>query len=301
MKITFEEIPQLPSLDLLAKNLVEGFITGLHKSPFHGFSVEFAEHRLYNAGESTKHIDWKVFARTDKLFTKQYDEETNLRAYLMIDNSSSMYYPDQLNSKIKYSVILAACISYLLQKQRDAVGMISFSDQIDQMTEVKSTKAHLRNLFNNYQNLIDQKKSLAKTLLADTIHHVAEKIHKRSLVIIFSDLLTSKNELDNFFQAIQHLKHKKHEVLFFQVNDQQTEFNLSLDDKPYIFEDLETGDRLKLNPGQARDWYKKEVAGYFKDIALKCQQYKIDLTKIDVSDDIEKALASFLIKRNKMR
>jgi len=301
MKISFEELPHLPNIDLLAKKLVEGFITGLHKSPFHGFSVEFAEHRLYNTGESTKHIDWKVFARTDKLFTKQYDEETNLRAYIMVDNSSSMYYPSETKGKIKFSVLAAACLSYLLQKQRDAVGLISFSDQIDLFTEVKSTQSHLRNLFGHYQHLLEQKSSKKTTDLADTIHTVAEKIHKRSLVIIFSDLLTADNELDKFFQAIQHLKHKKHEVLFFQINDQQTELDLSLEDRPYLIEDLESGNQMKLNPSDVKDWYKEKSEAYFKEIELRCQQYKIDLTKIDINQDLEKALASFLIKRSKMR
>jgi len=301
MKISFEELPHLPNIDLLAKKLVEGFITGLHKSPFHGFSVEFAEHRLYNTGESTKHIDWKVFARTDKLFTKQYDEETNLRAYIMVDNSSSMYYPSENKGKIKYAVLAAACLSYLLQKQRDAVGLISFSDKIDLFTEVKSTQSHLRNLFTHFQHLLEQESSQKTTALADTIHTVAEKIHKRSLVIIFSDLLTANNELDEFFQAIQHLKHKKHEVLFFQINDQQTELDLSLDDRPYLIEDLESGNQMKLNPSDVRDWYKEKSKAYFKEIELRCQQYKVDLTKIDINQDIEKALASFLIKRSKLR
>jgi uncharacterized protein (DUF58 family) len=301
MKISFEELPHLPNIDLLAKKLVEGFITGLHKSPFHGFSVEFAEHRLYNTGESTKHIDWKVFARTDKLFTKQYDEETNLRAYIMVDNSSSMYYPSENKGKIKYAVLAAACLSYLLQKQRDAVGLISFSDKIDLFTEVKSTQSHLRHLFTHFQHLLEQESSQKTTALADTIHTVAEKIHKRSLVIIFSDLLTANNELDEFFQAIQHLKHKKHEVLFFQINDQQTELDLSLEDRPYLFEDLESGNQMKLNPSDVKDWYKEKSEAYFKEIELKCQQYKIDLTKIDINENIEKALASFLIKRSKMR
>ncbi len=301
MNISFEDLPHLPSIDLLAKKLVEGFITGIHKSPFHGFSVEFAEHRLYNVGESTKHIDWKVFARTDKLFTKQYDEETNLRAYIMVDNSSSMYYPENGFTKIKYSLLAAACLAYLLQKQRDAVGLIGFSDQIDLFTEVKSTKAHFRTLFSHFQQMLEQQSTRKTTDLAETIHTVAAKIHKRSLVIIFSDLLSSTEKLDAFFQSIQHLKHKKHEVLFFQVNDQQTELNLSLEDRPYLVEDLETGQQMKLNPTEVKDWYKEQSEGYFKAIEMKCQQYKIDLTKIDINDDIEKALASFLIKRSKMR
>jgi uncharacterized protein (DUF58 family) len=301
MKISFDQLPQLPELSLLAKKLVEGFITGLHKSPFHGFSVEFAEHRLYNTGESTKHIDWKVYARTDRLYTKQYDEETNLRAYLLIDNSSSMYYPTESKAKIKFSVIAAACIAQLLQKQRDAVGLISFSDKIDLFTEVKSTKAHLLNLFNHLQSIYEQKKSLKQTQLSDNIHLIAEKIHKRSLVIVFSDLIASNESLDTFFQSIQHLKHKKHEVLFFQINHQETELSFNLEDRPYLIEDLESGEKIKLNPYEVKEYYQRQAEKYFQEVSLRCQQYKIDLTKVDVNDDIEKVMGAFLIKRSKMR
>lgn len=301
MKISFEQLPQMPNLNLLAKKLVEGFITGLHKSPFHGFSVEFAEHRLYNTGESTKHIDWKVYARTDRLYTKQYDEETNLRAYILIDNSSSMYYPAESKGKIKFSVIAAACLAELLQRQRDAIGLISFSDKIDLFTEVKSTKSHLLNLYSHLQDIYDQESSHKQTQLSENIHLIAEKIHKRSLVIVFSDLITSNESLDIFFQSIQHLKHKKHEVLFFQVNHQETELSLSLEDRPYIIEDLETGEKVKLNPYEVKEYYQKQSEKYFKEITLRCHQYKIDLTKVDIEDDIEKVLSAFLIKRSKVK
>lgn len=300
MNISLENLPEIPSLDLLAKQLVEGFITGMHKSPFHGFSVEFAEHRLYNSGESTRHIDWKVYAKTDRLYTKRYDEETNLRAYILLDNSSSMYYPTENNGKIRFSILAASTLAYLLQRQRDAVGLISFSDKIDVFTEAKSTRAHLQNIFVHLQNILQLNQQHKSTEISQSLHIVAEKIHKRSLVIIFSDLMTKPEQLEEFFKSIQHIKHRKHEVLFFQVNEPSTELDFDLEDRPYLIEDLESGQKMKLNPSQIKDTYHKKVEDYYKEIALKCHQYKVNLTRVDINDNIQKVLAEFLIKRNKM-
>jgi uncharacterized protein (DUF58 family) len=300
MEISLENLPEIPSLDLLAKQLVEGFITGMHKSPFHGFSVEFAEHRLYNTGESTRHIDWKVYAKTDRLYTKRYDEETNLRAYILLDNSSSMYYPTQNNGKIRFSILAASTLAYLLHRQRDAVGLISFSDKIDVFTEAKSTRAHLQNIFVHLQHILQQSEQHKSTEISQSLHIVAEKIHKRSLVIIFSDLMTKPEQLEEFFKSIQHVKHRKHEVLFFQVNELSTELDFDLEDRPYVIEDLESGHKMKLNPTEIKETYHEKVEEYYRQIALKCQQYKVDLTKIDINDNIQKVLSEFLIKRNKM-
>ncbi|GAA5027115.1 hypothetical protein GCM10011506_13390 [Marivirga lumbricoides] len=301
MDISLEKLPEIPALDLLAKQLVEGFITGLHKSPFHGFSVEFAEHRLYNTGESTRHIDWKVYAKTDRLYTKRYEEETNLRAYILLDSSSSMYYPEKNYGKIRFSILAAAALAYLLQKQRDAVGLITFSDKINTFTEVKSTNAHLQNIFIILQNLLQQEPKKEVTELSETLHLVAEKIHRRSLVIIFSDLMTKADQLEDFFKSIQHIKHNKHEVLFFQVNDPATELEFEMEDRPYLFEDLESGEQMKLNPNQVKSWYKEKTEAYYQEIEMKCHQYKIDLTRVNINDDLQKVLAGFLIKRGKMK
>src|ERR1043165_357283 len=183
MKLNFEEIKQSGSLELLAKQLVEGFITGLHKSPYHGFSVEFAEHRLYNEGQSTRHIDWKVFARTDRLYTKQYEEETNLRCLIAIDCSSSMYYPANTLAKLKFSVQSAAALAYLLHKQRDAVGLCLFSDKVDELTPVKSTSSHLDKMFTLLEKTLTPNAVRKSTRVSTVLHEIAEKIHKRSLVI----------------------------------------------------------------------------------------------------------------------
>ncbi|MBP6386934.1 MAG: DUF58 domain-containing protein, partial [Pseudarcicella sp.] len=176
------------NIEFLAKQMVEGFITGLHKSPFHGFSVEFAEHRLYNTGESTRHIDWKVFAKTDKLFTRRYEEETNLRCHLLLDVSSSMFYPQGECHKIKFSTMAAACIMVMLQKQRDAVSLTLFSDKIELQTPLKSTPGHIHKLFLDLQNTLSNQPNLQKTSIPDVLHQVAEKAGKRSLIVLFSDM-----------------------------------------------------------------------------------------------------------------
>src|SRR5258708_26306224 len=212
LPINFEDVRRAGGLELLARQMVEGFITGLHKSPYHGFSVEFAEHRLYNEGQSTRHIDWKVFARTDRLYTKQYEEETNLRCLIAIDCSASMFYPQPGMDKMKFSVYAAAALSYLLTHQRDAVGLALFSDQLDELTAIKSTPAHIDKLFKLLDQKLNTESKLKPTRIADVLHTLAEKIHKRSLVVIFSDMFEGEDE-GEIFKALQHLKHNKHEVL----------------------------------------------------------------------------------------
>ncbi|MCS6794361.1 MAG: DUF58 domain-containing protein, partial [Raineya sp.] len=177
MQLTLEKIRQFGNIELLAKQLVEGFITGMHRSPFHGFSVEFAEHRLYNTGESTRHIDWKVFAKTDKLFIKRYEEETNLRCQILIDVSSSMFYPKDTKGKLTFSVMAAAALAYMLQKQRDAVSIATFDDKILEQTPCKSTQIHLHQIFILLQNLLNAESNLQKTSATKVLHEIAEKIH----------------------------------------------------------------------------------------------------------------------------
>ncbi len=300
MKLDLRKIREISTIDLLAKQMVEGFITGLHKSPYHGFSVEFAEHRLYNAGESTRDIDWKVFARTDKLFTKRYEEETNLRCQLVIDNSSSMYYPVQNKAKITFSVLASAALAYLLHKQRDAVGITTFSDTIEYQSPVKSTKTHLHKLFLELQKLLDQRQTSKKTAVADVLHQIANKIHKRSLVIIFSDMFDNKEEIKDIINALHHLKHNNHEVLLFHVTDPKTEYEFDFEERPYLFIDLETRQRLKVQPSEVKEFYKKEIKKYYYDLKLKCGQFKIDFIEADVNEDFDKILSSYLIKRARM-
>jgi len=301
MQIEFDEIRNYGNLELLAKQLVEGFITGLHKSPYHGFSVEFAEHRLYNTGESTKHIDWKVFAKTDRLYTKRYEEETNLRCQIVIDNSLSMYYPTENKGKISFSIMAAASLSYLLQRQRDAFGLSVFSDKIDLQTEIKSTSAHLNTILQTLQQLSNQKKTNTQTNIASVLHEIAKKNKRRSLIIIFSDMFEGNNNLDDTFSALQHLKHNKHEVLLFHVNDKTTEYDFDFDDKPHQFIDLESGAKLKVQPSALKTIYQDKVKAFHKDLRLRCGQLKMDLIETDIREGYHHILQSYLIKRRKMR
>lgn len=294
-------IKEFGNIEFLARQMVEGFITGLHRSPFHGFSVEFAEHRLYNSGESTRHIDWKVFAKTDRLYTKRYEEETNLRCQLLIDVSPSMYYPAENNGKITFSIMAAAAIAYMLQKQRDAVSLGTFSDDIEEHTQTKSTPSHIHKIFTLLENLLHREKTETKTSVADVLHKIADKVGRRALVIIFSDMFDNSEQADQLFSALQHLKHNRHEVLLFHVTDKKTEQEFDFDERPHEFIDLETGQKVKLQPSQIKEHYKKHVAAFRHDLKLKCGQYKIDFIEADIAQGFEQILQTYLVKRSKMR
>lgn len=301
MKLNLRETAQPISLELLARQMVEGFITGLHKSPYHGFSVEFAEHRLYNEGESTRHIDWKIYGRTDKLFTKQYEEETNLRCLIAVDTSSSMFYPIDTKAKIRFSAYVAGALATMLSRQRDAVGLCLFSDTIETLTPIKSTPTHIEKLFLHLeQTLMRSTKATSKTNVAGVLHEIAEKIHKRSLVVIFSDMFDG-DHTEELFKALQHLKHNKHEVIVFHVTDTETELLLNFDDRPHEFVDMETGDKLRLNPADVREVYARESAQFYTALKMRCTQYKIDFVEADVRQDVNMILQTYLIKRSKMR
>jgi len=300
MKIDLNEIKEFTNIEFLAKQLVEGFITGLHKSPYHGFSVEFAEHRLYNTGESTRHIDWKVFAKTDRLYVKRYEEETNLRCHIVIDNSSSMQYPLKSKGKLKFSILSAAAIGYLLYKQRDAVGICTYSDEIEIQTQLKSTSAHLNKLFIMLENLLSEKREKKRTQVASVLHEIAERIHKRSMIVIFSDMFENFERRSEIFKALQHLKHNKHEVLLFHVTDHSTEYRFEFDDRPYEFIDLESGEKLKIQPSQVKDNYRKQMSAYYHDLKMKCGQLKIDFVEADINKDYNEILYAYLVKRARM-
>lgn len=298
------DLKQSATLDLLAKQLVEGFITGLHKSPYHGFSVEFSEHRLYNEGESTRHIDWKVFGRTDKLFTKRYAEETNLRCLLVLDKSASMYYPQASKAKITFSTYASAALAYLMQHQRDAVGLCTFSNAMETLTQIRSTPSHLDKLFTELEFILkkeSQPPTLSQTKISEVLHEIAGKIHKRSLVIIFSDFFDSYESSQELFKALQHLKHEKHEVIVFHVTDKATEYAFDFDSRPAEFIDLESGKRLKVNPQDVREAYTKTAKAFYAGLKLQCQQVRIDFVEADVANGFHHILQTFLTKRSKMR
>ncbi|MBA3647028.1 MAG: DUF58 domain-containing protein [Chitinophagales bacterium] len=302
------EAGRIQSLELLANQVVEGFLTGLHKSPFHGFSVEFAEHRLYNAGEATRNIDWKVFARTDRLYVKRFEEETNLRCQLVLDASSSMYFPDEKEQqssqrKIDFSCIAAASIMQLLKKQRDAFGLTIFSNQVEQQSEVKSSSVHNRLLLTSLQQLMDRDPGKKMTNAAACLHEVAEKIHRRSLVIIFSDMFENvtaeSDEASSIFSALQHLKHNKHEVILFHVLDKSKELEFEFANRPYRFVDLETGEQVKLTPNRVKELYIKQINAFYELLKLRCGQYKIDFAEADINLGFRQILVPYLIKRIK--
>jgi len=301
--IDFQQYQQFDNLELIARQIVEGFLTGLHRSPFHGFSVEFAEHRLYNKGESTKHIDWKLFARTDKLFVKRYEEETNLRCHLIIDNSSSMYYPfkTQVESKLAFSVFCASALIYLLRRQRDAVGLSVFSENVTLHTDAKLSSVHAQMLYAELSGLLNEYTATKKTITnaAQALHEIADNIHKRSLVIIFSDMMDSVSN-EELIAALQHLRYNKHEVILFHVTDKNHEVNFEFENRPHRFIDMETGEELKLNPNDVREYYRQQINSYLSEIKLKCGQYNIDLIEADINEAFNKVLLEFLLKRNNL-
>ncbi|MEL6941802.1 MAG: DUF58 domain-containing protein [Bacteroidota bacterium] len=300
------DIRDLGNLELLAKQVVEGFIIGLHKSPFHGFSVEFAEHRIYNPGESTKNIDWKVFARTDKLFTKRFEEETNLRCQIVIDASSSMYFPEvskksqAYTNKLRFSILAAAALMNLLKKQRDAFGLSIFDDEVRTHTRCKLSTSHYRLLLTYLEELVRESVYDKKTAAAKSLHQIAESIHKRSLVVIFSDMFEDSEHVEAMFSALQHLKHNKHEVVLFHVVDKSKELEFEYDNRPYLFVDMETGEKVKLQPNQVKDHYIEQIAQFKANLKMKCMQYKIDFVEADIHEGFRPILQSYLVKRARM-
>lgn len=304
-KIDIQELAKFGNLEFIAKQVVEGFITGLHRSPFHGFSVEFAEHRLYNSGESTRHIDWKLYAKTDKLFVKRYEEETNLRCRVILDISSSMYFPKITKeyplNKLGFSIYAMASLIEIFKKQRDGVGITVFEDEIKLDTAIKTSGAHHRMIYHELEKLmIKQEERLnTKTSLSNILHQVAENNHKRSLVIIFSDFFSNES-LEDLTDAFLHLKHNKHEVLLFNVMDRAHEMELNYPNKPTTFIDLESGEKVKLHPGEIKKAFKEEVQQIANELRMKCAQFKIDFIEADIQEGIEFVLEQYLVKRQKM-
>ena len=292
---------QFKGLELIAKKVVEGFITGLHKSPFHGFSVEFAEHRLYNTGESTRHIDWKLFGRTEKLFIKRYEEETNLRCQVVIDISGSMHFPiDKVENKLHFSVHAAAALSELLRQQRDAIGLTVFSDHVQSHLNAKSNPAHLKHIFHKLEEVLAEKNTNKSTSAAKVLNEIAEIIHKRSLVFIFSDMFENTENNEMLFSALQHLMYKKHEVVLFHVIDKQKELEFNFENKPYHFIDLESGEEIKLNPNQIKEQYLNSIREFNEKLKIKCGQFKIELVEADINQGFDNILYTYLIKRSLM-
>ena len=298
------ETRDLGRLELLARQVVEGFIIGLHKSPFHGFSVEFAEHRLYNPGDNLRNVDWKVFARSDRMFIKRYEEETNLRCQVVLDASSSMYFPgnreDQSN-KLVFASQAAASLMYLLQRQRDAFGLTLYSDKLDFQSGQRSSTKHLRGLTAELEKTMADYAPGRASSTAETLHTVAEALHKRSLVFVFSDFFGQGDNLEELYGALQHLRHNKHEVVLFQVTDRSKEIEFNYDNRPHEFVDMETGESIKLQPQEVAEYYRAQVKAQQQELIDTCLKYRVDLVDADTSKGFRSILQSYLVKRGKMR
>ena len=294
---------------MLANQIVEGFLTGLHKSPFHGFSVEFAEHKLYVPGDSIKNIDWKLFARTEKLFLKEYEDETNLKCSIAIDISSSMNFPESNNidvdnlNKIGFSVYSAASILNLLSRQRDAAGLITFDEKIVDVTEIKGSKTHFYHLVNSVEELLTQKKrESSDTNISNVIHQIAERLPKRSLFILFTDFHFQKDKesFTEITESLHHLKHNNHEVVVFHVLDESKEIDLDFSNTPHKFIDLETGELVKINPREIQESFRKTQVRNKKFIKNKLSAFKIDYVEANINEGFFNVLKTYLLKRVKL-
>ncbi len=306
--IDFSSLTQYDNLELIAKQVVEGFITGLHKSPLHGFSVEFAEHRQYNTGEPTKHIDWKLYAKTDKLFVKRYEEETNLRCHIIIDNSSSMYFPVQPSyslqslNKIYFSVYAAAALIQIFKNQRDAVGLSVFSDTLELHTHARGGTMHQKMIYRELEKILQPItiETHKNSMVTETLHTIAERIHKRSLVIIFSDMFESSANTEELLLALQHLRHNKHEVILFHTYHKKMEFDFAFENRLYKFVDMESGGEIKIHSNQIRDYYKQAIGDFFQELTLKCGRYQVDMIPADINKGFDQILLPYLLKRQRI-
>ncbi|TXC78613.1 DUF58 domain-containing protein [Luteibaculum oceani] len=302
-KIDREFVGSFKNLELLAKEVVQGFMTGLHKSPFRGFSVEFAEHRHYNRGESTRHIDWKLYGRTDKLFIKEYEEETNLRASFIIDASPSMFYPEKSEkqlSKFQYSIYGAAVLMELLQRQRDAFALNLFDRELYFDSEMKSTPAHKQFLFSQLESELNKTKEKQQgTDLVNILHQKAETLPARSLVVIFTDFFVGgwKEEL---WEAFRHLAHKNHDMVVFHVNDRRSEHDLELNTQWARIIDAETGEEIKLNPEQYQKSYREKISEQNLKIKTELLNLRTDYYVVDIQDDFENLMRAYLSRRKKI-
>lgn len=286
-----EVLAKLERIDLKARLVVEGFLTGLHRSPFKGFSQEFAEYRSYIPGDELKRIDWKVYGKTDRFFIREYEEETNLKAYILLDASGSMSYASDKVTKLEYASYLAASLAYLLIKQRDSVGIVTFTSKLNTYIPPRSSPAHLSVLL----RAIDKIKPGGDTNLSNTFHQLAEKIKRRRFVIIISDLFDDKEKV---LSALHHFRHKKHEVLVFHVLDKnELDFCFS---QPLILRDLETAKEITLDPRVIQKDYQKNIKEFFLDFKRRCREHLVDYHPITSNTPLDRALFNYLEKRAKL-
>ena len=301
-----QEYRDFEHLEFFARKVVEGFITGLHRSPFHGFSVEFSEHRVYNPGESTRHIDWKLYGRTDRLYTKRYEEETNLRCQLVLDTSGSMFYPWERRHnlaqphKMLFSTVSALALMNLFRKQRDAVGLSLFGNR-QLHTNQRSTRQHHRALTAELHKVLAgyDPPQVPQATMAEQLHLLAQQMPRRSVILIFSDLYDALENEEAFWDALQHLQHGKHEVVLFWTTDRATELDLDFENRPYRFVDMETGQEFKFNPQEVRKEYRERTEAFRKRLNEKSLQYRLEWVEADVSEGYQSVLQSYLTQRKK--
>ena len=287
-----EIVSHLKGMEIRARMVVEGFIAGLHKSPYHGFSVEFAEHRQYMPGDNIRDIDWKVYAKSDRFYIKQYEEETNLKGYLLLDCSASMAYRSgERISKLDYAGMLSGALSFMMLRQRDAVGLVTFDQKIRKYIPPRSRKGHLHVLLNE----IAAQEPSQTTDVSSTLHEMAERIKRRGLVIIMSDLL---DETERIISGLKHFRYNKHEVIVFHILDpRERDFAFP---REAIFKDMETGEELTTLPYQIKKDYACQVKAFSDEIAAACRQSNIDYHQIDTAMPFDKALYAFLSKRERL-
>jgi uncharacterized protein (DUF58 family) len=299
-------LTQLAPLEMKARNIVEGFISGLHRSPYHGFSVEFAEHKPYNQGDDFKHIDWKVYGKSERFYVKQYEAETNLRAHVVLDISSSMEFRHFADwSKLRYSIHLASSLMYMLHRQRDACGLVLFDEEVREQYPAKSSYSHLRMLYSRLEQQLTREEETKQaerrsSASADALHHLAERLKKRSLVIVLTDLFENVEHQDRLLSALRHLRHQKHEVLLFNVLEHKSERELDFPDGKFLFEDMETGDEMEVIPAQVKEDYRKKVKEYTTRFKIACNESQVDFEEIDTMSPFDLALLAYLNKRKKL-
>ena len=289
--LTPDIISRLNNLSLKARFVVEGFIVGLHKSPYHGFSVEFSEHRAYGAGDEIRHVDWKLWGKTDRFFIKQFEEETNLKSYLLVDQSLSMTYKSKNMTKLEYAQILAASLGYLMLKQQDAVGLTLFDDRIRVNIPARSKRSHLNIILSQMQNII----AGPETTIAPVLHKTAEAIKIRGLIILISD---SFDDPDKVLSGLQHFRYKGHEVIVFHVLDPQ---ELTLDfTQRTRFRDMESGEEIVTDPWHIQSDYQKSMEQFCDYIKSNCRQKNIDYVQLSTDLPLDMALSEYLIKRKRI-
>ncbi|MEX2464167.1 MAG: DUF58 domain-containing protein [Balneolaceae bacterium] len=299
-------LTQLTPLDLKARTIVEGFISGLHRSPFYGFSVEFAEHRPYNQGDDFKHVDWKAYAKTERFYVKRFEAETNLRAHVVLDVSSSMYFKHFAEwSKLRYAIHFAASLIYMMNRQRDACGFITFDEKIRTYFPPKSSTSHIRMLYSELEKELanENKKSNEKrgSASADALHQLAENLKKRSFVIILTDLFENVESHEALISSIRHLRHQRHEVLLFNILEHKSERDLDFPNGKFLFEDMETGSELEVIPAQVKEDYQRKVKEYTQLFKIACNEAKVDFEEIDTQSPFDLALLAYLNKRKKLQ